>query len=104
MSARHRASGGEGEEATSQVASPGQLAPPQDTSVPDTPGTTSAASGPQEEVRLVVKADVQGSVEAVCQLVQQLSSPSVNIKVGEGGQGSLACEHRQGRWWGMEDA
>jgi hypothetical protein len=30
----------------------------------------------------VVKADVQGSVEAVVQLVQQISSPSVNIKVG----------------------
>lgn len=62
---------------------------PQPTESPDT-------HPPHEvqEIRLVVKADVQGSVEAVLALVQQLSGPYVNIKVRD-----ITRQHVLVRWF-----
>ncbi|MDK2784263.1 MAG: translation initiation factor [Bacillota bacterium] len=45
--------------------------------------------GKVKELNLVVKADVQGSVEAVSQALEKLSNPEVKVKVIHGGVGAI---------------
>lgn len=45
--------------------------------------------GTVKELKLIVKADVQGSVEAICQSLERLSNDEVKVKVIHGGVGAI---------------
>ncbi|MFZ5975565.1 MAG: translation initiation factor IF-2 [Bacillota bacterium] len=47
------------------------------------------AEGQVKELRIIIKADVQGSVEAVRQALEKLSNPEVRIKTIHGGVGAI---------------
>ena len=48
------------------------------------------AAGEAKELRIVLKADMQGSVEAVTTALSKLSTPKVEVKVLHGGVGAIA--------------